>query len=92
GAVIVPLAGARTSARAAAGSAAVRAGIADHVASDIAGLAEIRTLGAAERRLTGLAALESRLADASRRGGVVAAIRRALTIVWPYAAAIAVLT
>jgi len=92
GAVIVPLAGARTSARAAAGSAAVRAGIADHVASDIAGLAEIRTLGAAERRLAGLAALESQLADASRRGGVVAAIRRALTIVWPYAAAIAVLT
>jgi ATP-binding cassette subfamily C protein len=95
-AVIVPAAvtaGIWLTAGAAAGlrTASVRARIADHLASDIAGLAEIRTLGAEERRMAGLASLEDDLSGASRRAGAVLAIRRGLTIAWPYAAAIALL-
>jgi ATP-binding cassette subfamily C protein len=91
GLVVVPLVGARAAARAAGRTASVRARIADHLASDIAGLAEIRTLGAEERRMAGLASLEDDLSGASRRAGAVLAIRRGLTIAWPYAAAIALL-
>ncbi|GGF34047.1 ABC transporter permease [Microbacterium sorbitolivorans] len=91
GVVVVPLVGARASSRAAGQTASVRARIADHLASDVAGLAEIRTLGAEDKRMAALAALDGQLADASRRGGAVLAIRRGLTIAWPFAAAIAIL-
>lgn len=91
GIVVLPLVGARASTRAAGQTAAVRARIADHLASDVAGLAEIRTLGAEGKRMGALAALDDQLAGASRLGGSVAAIRRGLTIFWPFAAAIAIL-
>lgn len=91
GAVLVPMIGARTARRAAAATAAARARIADHLASDVAGIAEIRTLGAEDARMADLDALGDELAAASRRSGTVAAVRRGLTIVWPMAAAIGIL-
>ena len=91
GAILIPLIGARTARRAAETTAAVRARIADHLASDVAGLAEIRTLRAEEARMAALDALGEELAAASRRSGAVTALRRGLTIVWPTAAAIGIL-
>lgn len=91
GAVVTPLLGGRAASRAAGRVARARARIADHLASDIAGLVEIRTLGAEDQRMRGLASLDDELAAASRQAGSVAAARRALTIFWPFAGAIGIL-
>lgn len=71
--------------------AEARSGIAQHLAEDAAGRAEIRTFAAEAHRAEGLRTREESLADALGRSGRSAGLRAAFGLAWPWCAAVAVL-
>ncbi|WOF21873.1 ABC transporter ATP-binding protein [Microbacterium betulae] len=91
GGAVVPLLGRRASARAARGLLAERAAIAQHVAEDVAGRAEIRALHAEETRLAALDDLSARAGRHLRASGLVQAQRAFAGLLWPSAAVLALL-
>ncbi|MGI6878467.1 ABC transporter ATP-binding protein [Microbacterium sp. gxy059] len=90
GGVVAPLLGARRSASASREVVARRADIAQQVTEDIQAATEIRTLGAAESRLSALASRDADLGRAVRRAGAGQSLRAAIGLAWPLLAAIGI--
>ncbi|WP_154604959.1 amino acid ABC transporter ATP-binding/permease protein [Arthrobacter sp. AQ5-05] len=91
GGATVPLLGSGGAAVSARKVLELRASLAQHVAEDVAGLAEIRSFGAEPQRMAQLLALEDGIANHLRRGGNALAFRSASGFAWPWLAATALL-